>query len=129
MKVIKDIIHGYISIPKVYFSEIIDTEIFQRLRRIEQTSMRNLYPSARHDRFVHSLGTYFLGAKAYECLKRNIKEDGYDETKDENFWCKSGELFSVACLLHDCGHAPFSHSFEYLYDKNTDFNVRKELTM
>lgn len=127
MKVIKDIVHGYIRIPKVYFIEIIDTEIFQRLRRIEQTSMRNLYPSARHDRFVHSLGTYFLGVKSFKCLKKNIEEDGYDDIEDEYFWRKSEELFSIACLLHDCGHAPFSHSFEYMYDKNKDFNVREKL--
>ncbi|MBN2531665.1 MAG: hypothetical protein JXB88_02170 [Spirochaetales bacterium] len=36
-KEFKDSVHGYISIPRDYCSCFIDTEIFQRLRRIEQT--------------------------------------------------------------------------------------------
>ena len=51
-KLIRDSIHGYIQIPSIVVSEIIDTPVFQRLRQIEQTSMRALYPSAHHVRFV-----------------------------------------------------------------------------
>ncbi len=54
----KDPVHGYIEVPKDYCRRFIDTPIFQRLRSIEQTSMRPLFPGARHDRFVHSLGVY-----------------------------------------------------------------------
>ena len=52
-KVFRDPIYGYISIPDDYCKNFIDTPIFQRLRRIEQTSMRVLFPSDRHDRFVY----------------------------------------------------------------------------
>lgn len=61
VKKFRDTIHGYIEIPDIIVSCIIDTEQFQRLRYIEQTSMRPLYPAARHDRFIHSLGVYWLG--------------------------------------------------------------------
>lgn len=128
-KIFRDSVHGYISVPADYVANFIDTEVFQRLRHIEQTGMRTLYPSARHDRFIHSLGTYFLGHKAFECFKHNIyrsyhgitgKEDHYkildDEKKNEAFWDKCQFLFEVACLLHDCGHAPFSHTLEFHYD-------------
>ena len=58
-KVIKDSVHGYISIDD-RFIPIIDSAEFQRLKWIEQGSFRVLYPAARHDRFIHSLGTYHL---------------------------------------------------------------------
>jgi HD superfamily phosphohydrolase len=75
MKLIKDTIHGYIKIPDEYCHNLIDTEVFQRLRRIEQTSIRNLFPCAHHDRFVHSLGTYHLGSKAIDEIFRNSKNE------------------------------------------------------
>ena len=56
----KDPLYNYIVVDADICSSIIDSKYFQRLRRIEQTSMRCLYPSARHDRFIHSLGTYHL---------------------------------------------------------------------
>jgi len=61
IKVIRDSIHGYIQIPETIVKEIVDSELFQRLRNIEQTNMRALFPAARHDRFIHSLGVYALG--------------------------------------------------------------------
>lgn len=124
-KIIMDSLHGYISIPTLVFDEIIDTPIFQRLKRIEQTSMRPLYPSAHHDRFIHSLGVYYLGEKALECLKKNSKEE------QRKVFKQYGPLFKLACLLHDCAHAPFSHSFEkyYLGGPNSDKQneIKKEL--
>lgn len=71
-KLIRDTIHGYIEIPEIIINELIDTPVFQRLRQIEQTSMRTLYPSAHHDRFVHSLGVYHLGKLAFLGLTHNI---------------------------------------------------------
>ena len=60
-KKIKDPIYGYISIDVDYIKNIIDTPVFQRLRRVMQTSYSPLYSSALHNRFVHSLGVYHLG--------------------------------------------------------------------
>jgi HD superfamily phosphohydrolase len=117
IKIVRDSVHGYMSIPSVILSKIVDTEVFQRLRRIEQTSMRSLFPSARHDRFAHSLGVYFLGEKAFRGLFDNARADDYVEDTEDitSFWRRHYWLFLLSCLLHDCGHAPFSHSFEYLY--------------
>ena len=129
-KVIRDNVHGYIRIPEPFVARLIDTELFQRLRCVEQTGMRVLFPSARHDRFIHSLGTYHLGVRAFEAFQRNVRryysnqksaDRNYyfvyaDDESNTIFWEKHGVLFSIACLLHDCGHAPFSHSYECLYD-------------
>ncbi len=118
-KSFKDIVHGYIQIPSLFVHEIIDTPLYQRLRFIEQTGMRQVYPSARHDRFVHSLGTFYLGTKAVDALLKNFKDSAYwniySNDQREIFWAKNKVLFLIACLLHDIGHAPFSHSLEHLY--------------
>ena len=74
MKRFKDPIYGYIEIPKDIVKKIIDTPEFQRLRYIKQTSYLPVYSAALHNRFVHSLGVYYLGVKAYDSIKNNSKE-------------------------------------------------------
>lgn len=119
-KKFRDTIHGYIEIPEIIVSEIIDSELFQRLRHIEQTSVRPLYPAARHDRFIHSLGVYQLGKQAFTNFKRNSQSELHTKQDkrefSEEWWDKQQLLFELACLLHDCAHAPFSHTLEDLYN-------------
>lgn len=111
-----DTVHGYISIPVKYCDKIIDTNTFQRLRRIEQTSARSLFPCARHDRFIHSLGVYHIGSKIFKHIQENFENNETNENKKVD-WKSLKVTYEVACLLHDCGHAPFSHTFEKYYDK------------
>lgn len=122
-KVFRDSVHGYIRIPAVIAKVIIDTSLFQRLRNIEQTSMRPLFPAARHDRFVHSLGTYHLGCQAFDAVRENSDLTHLcppPPAKDrESYLDRRRVLFTLACLLHDCAHAPFSHTFEVYYDLDT----------
>ena len=135
-KVFRDSIHGYISVPEDYVTAFIDTPLFQRLREIEQTGMRVLYPAARHDRFVHSLGVYHLGRKAFAHFRRNVARDfgrthyllDEDTQKNERSWDRYQMLFEIACLLHDCGHAPFSHALEAFYDREPLESTRLTLT-
>ena len=121
-KVFKDAVHGYIYIPRVFVKYIIDTPEFQRLRNIEQTGMRVVYPSARHDRFSHSIGVFCLGEKAVNSLLLNFKDKAYwnifTDAQRDIYWAKNKVLFLIACLLHDIGHAPFSHSTENFYANN-----------
>jgi HD superfamily phosphohydrolase len=131
MKLIKDTIHGYIKIPDEYCRHLIDTEVFQRLRRIEQTSIRSLFPCAHHDRFVHSLGTYHLGSKAIgeifnnstEVIGEIKKEHGFEKKDLKTLLKTLKETFEIACLLHDSGHAPFSHTFECHFDRANDLKA------
>lgn len=123
-KEFRDPVHGYITVPADFCSKIIDTPIFQRLREIEQTGIRVLFPGARHCRFSHSLGTYHLGCKAFHHFKANAQ--GSFENISQDQWEGYKATFSLACLLHDCAHAPFSHTFEkyYALDKATDEGSR-----
>ena len=116
-KSIKDPVHGYIVIPKEYCRLFVDTPIFQRLRLIEQTSMRWLFPGARHDRFIHSLGVFHLASLIYESIKLNVQDEEIKELLEKT---NIESTFRVASLMHDCGHSPFSHTFEKYYNKNAD---------
>ena len=129
-KIIRDPVHGYIRIPKEICGSFIDTPIFQRLRSIEQTSMRWLFPGGRHDRFIHSLGVHHLADQLYDALEKNSCEEAQEVLHDESL----RRTFVVAALMHDCGHAPFSHTMEFLYNKtcsgekhNRTFDRLKEL--
>lgn len=99
---ITDPIHRYIRFTGLE-REIIDTPVFQRLRKIRQLAGAHLvYPSAQHTRFEHSLGTMHLAGLAGQTLL----DKGYIEKKDQL------EDLRLAALLHDIGHGPFSHLFE-----------------
>jgi len=113
-KNIRDIIHGYIPIRQQDL-QIIDTDIFQRLRRIKQGYVQTVYPCANHSRFEHSLGVMYLGTKVIEHLKDQLTtEFGVSEKRYYELY----NTVIYACLLHDIGHAPFSHIGEKFYDKN-----------
>ena len=127
IKQFKDPIYGYVKIPVKYVKDIIDTAEFQRLRRIVQTSYSPLYSASVHNRFIHSIGVYHLGTIAAESVFKYLNEN--DRTKDLQKWDKIKEIFLLACLLHDVGHAPFSHTGErYYLDKNGGYaNLHKKL--
>lgn len=124
-KIILDSVHGYIVIPADYCKYIVDNIYFQRLRRVEQTSGRSLFPCARHDRFIHSLGVYHLGCKIIKVVTNDLGNELLEQNKT------AITSYKLACLLHDIGHSPFSHTFEQyygsLYSESDNHNLRKML--
>ncbi|MHA1934488.1 MAG: HD domain-containing protein [Candidatus Thorarchaeota archaeon] len=98
---INDPIHGFIGLTDIE-SRIIDSEPYQRLRRIKQLSGAHyVYPTAEHTRFGHCIGAMFLAGLTGRRLfnKLGLGEDTLQEVR-------------LAGLLHDIGHGPFSHVFE-----------------
>lgn len=121
-KKIKDPIYGYIEINDYLFESVIDTPEFQRLKDVVQTSYAALYPSTLHNRFVHSLGVYHLGCMAANSVCLNSQIDGIEILKEYRV------AFEMACLLHDVGHAPFSHTGEIFYlEKGKRDSLHEEL--
>lgn len=104
-KIVNDPIYGLIEIPQGIISDLIEHPYFQRLRRISQLGLTHyVYPGATHNRFHHSMGAMHLTMQAVHTLKGK----GVDITNEE------AEAVTIAILLHDLGHGPFSHSLEHL---------------
>ncbi len=105
MSEIRDPIYGFI-IPSKKELKIIDTFLFQRLRRIKQLSLAYLvYPGALHTRFDHSLGVYHVASKIVDQLLPGRENE------------ENRAIVRYAALLHDVGHGPFSHSSEPILNK------------
>jgi putative nucleotidyltransferase with HDIG domain len=114
---ITDPIHKYIRITDLE-KKLIDTEVFQRLRKIRQLAGAHLvYPGAQHTRFEHSLGVMHLAGLAAETLL----DKGYITYKEDV------ESLRIAALLHDIGHGPFSHLFEEVLSENKSKKINHEI--
>lgn len=115
---IRDPIHGFIYLSEEE-KKIIDTRAFQRLRRIHQLGTTYLtYPSAVHTRFAHSLGAMHVATLIFDKLIEKRK----DILIEDQEWGKDGikkyrQMLRLAALLHDIGHAPFSHASDELFDE------------
>lgn len=111
-KVFKDPVHGYIYVHDPVIWDLINTREMQRLRRIRQLSCTYFaYPGGDHSRFSHSLGVYEVIRQMINAFDRNNYEwpHHYDR------------LAMISGLLHDVGHAPFSHALEKV------INMRHEI--
>lgn len=118
-KRLKDPIYGYVELDEELCRDYVDTAEFQRLRRIVQTSYAPLFPSALHNRFVHSIGVYYLGCLAAAALDKCVRKLGLPQEVLDH-WDDSVKTYKLACLLHDFGHSPFSHSGEEFYVPSSD---------
>jgi uncharacterized protein len=69
-----------------------------------------------HTRFEHSLGVMHTATMLYDAIVRNSKELLTSELayNDAGFE-RDRQLVRFAALLHDVGHAPFSHASEDLF--------------
>lgn len=95
--------HGFISIPSELQFDIMQHPYFQRLGRIRQLGLSyTVYPGAQHTRFQHSLGAMHLMEEAIA----QLRSKGNEITDEE------ADAVLSAILLHDVGHAPFSHVLE-----------------
>ncbi len=119
-KIFNDPIYGFVSIPYPIIFDLIEHPYFQRLRRIKQLGLTNLvYPGALHTRFHHAIGAMHLIGEAIE----EIKSKGHDITDEEAM------AVTIAILLHDIGHGPFSHALEHSIVNNVNHEDISELFM
>ena len=94
---------------------IIDTPPMQRLGGIKQMGVAHaVFRGATHTRLSHSIGVFGIAQHIFRQLRERSNQ--YEamstavigmDTEDEND-------FLVATLLHDVGHAPYSHALEYV---------------
>jgi HD superfamily phosphohydrolase len=102
-EVVRDPLWDNISLDETTLG-LLDTPAVQRLRYIRQLGHAFLvYPGATHSRFEHALGAYHLTRRALNSLG-NIEGAALDPAE-----CRA---VTMAALLHDIGHYPFSHALE-----------------
>ena len=103
---VRDVLWGHIYFtPRL--AALTGAVPFVRLHRILQLGpVYRVYPGATHTRAAHSIGVYHLGRR----ILQNLAERGTAE------WVsKEGAMsFLCACLLHDLGHFPYTHSLKEL---------------
>lgn len=116
---------------------LIDCPILQRLRDIHQVGLAfQVYPSARHTRFEHSLGVVALASRIFDGL---LQRDGGEirtiakviapDTDVETAILRLKQELRLAALLHDTGHSLYSHASERVYGKlDLLRNASEELT-
>lgn len=130
-----DPVWGFIDLNSGLLFDLIEHPYFQRLRRIRQLGLTYLvYPGANHTRFEHSIGSMYLVRTALQVLR----EKGVEITDEE------AEGVTIAVLLHDLGHGPFSHALEesivkgisheeisllFMKELNEEFDGRLELAI
>jgi HD superfamily phosphohydrolase len=104
LKIINDPIYGFIQVPFESVFRLIEHPYFQRMRRVRQLGLTDLvYPGAHHTRFHHALGAMHLMTEAIEVLRR----------KGHIILDTEAEAVTIAILLHDIGHGPYSHALEH----------------
>ena len=117
---LRDPIHGFIELSELEL-EIADSFPFQRLRNIKQLATTYLvYHGAEHTRFGHSLGVMELASRAFRSAVSNYKDEFgkalYEEIDAK--WLE--QVLRLIALVHDLGHAPFSHASEALFDEGLE---------
>jgi HD superfamily phosphohydrolase len=90
--VVNDKIYGEIEINTQVIIDLINTPIFQRLRKISQDGAPHyIQPIRTVTRYEHSIGVWYLSS----LYKRSMEEQ-------------------IACLLHDLSHTAFSHVMDFV---------------
>lgn len=112
---IRDPVHGSIQILDEEI-DIIEAPFFQRLKNIKQLGFtENIFPGATHTRYLHSIGVMDVSTKVFNQLFKGFTLDGN--------LLKLKETVRLACLLHDIGHAPLSHTTEFVMPMVSKLNL------
>ena len=107
-KVIREAVFGF-NLFYQHEINLIDSPLLQRLRCIHQTALALVaYPTATHTRFEHSLGCVVVADRMIRAINEKKKTPPIGDVQRAEI--------RVAALLHDCGHGPFSHASEFVYD-------------
>jgi HD superfamily phosphohydrolase len=124
-KVINDSLLG-----NQYFSRhevvVIDSPLLQRLKRIKQTGLvYQVYPSATHSRFEHSLGTSTIAERCFHAIQERASIESGKTLLDPDR--TKGDLahLRMAAMLHDVGHGLCSHASEQIYELLSDLQEFK----
>lgn len=113
---VRDPVHGLIQIDDSEIP-IIEHPFFARLRNIKQLGFSEYaFPGATHTRFIHSIGVMEVSSRIFDHLFPSKHKDVL----------RLRETLRLACLLHDIGHAPLSHSTETVMPKLSTLKLPRQ---
>ena len=113
---IHDPLHGTIELTATEM-KVVDSAAFQRLRFIKQLGFAELaFPGASHSRYLHSLGALHMATRMIDRLLPQLQLAA-DQAASLR------QAVRLAALLHDVGHAPFSHVTEQVMPPVVDLGL------
>lgn len=121
-RVYHDPLHGAIALDATDTTEalliqLIDTPAFQRLRRIRQLGPASLtFHGAEGSRFTHSIGVMAVARRAFDRMARDYPQ-----------LIPHRPMVLCAAMLHDIGHAAFSHTSEEIFGNDHELWTRQIL--
>ncbi|CAD26157.1 similarity to HYPOTHETICAL PROTEIN Y461_MYCPN [Encephalitozoon cuniculi GB-M1] len=93
--------------PTPLIIDLMSTDLFRRLDRVAQLGLRNLlFTHANITRGAHCRGTRTMSSIYVNILNKN-------SCSESCITPVQSHAIQVASLLHDIGHGPYSHLFEY----------------
>ena len=100
----RDKVNGSFSVDS-FTKKIIQLPEFQRLRDIKQLGCCHyVFEKAKHNRFEHSVGVWYLANKTILKIRENHPELMITDSEVK--------CVSLAGLFHDIGHGPLSHFYD-----------------
>jgi hypothetical protein len=110
---IRDPVHRWITYSDKE-KKVIGSPLMQRLRYVSQlTSVDQVFPGGDHSRFIHSLGVMHLAGCYMTTIIENSTTFLPHDSLLSQFQNKYIQIARLAGLLHDIGHGPFSHAFDW----------------
>ncbi|MEE2671002.1 MAG: HD domain-containing protein [Bdellovibrionota bacterium] len=114
---VRDPVHGSIKVLDEEIA-ILENPFFQRLRSIKQLGFSEyVFPGATHTRYLHSIGVMDVSSKIFAQV--------FKEFPNSPDLQKLKQTVRLACLLHDIGHAPLSHTTEFVMPNVSELNLPK----
>lgn len=106
---VRDPIHGGIPVARAEL-QLLDHPLVQRLRYIKQLGFSDLsFPGATHSRYLHSVGALHVAGVAFDSILDAPGTPPLPPARRREL----RQLVRAAAMLHDVGHAPFSHATEF----------------
>jgi len=103
---VRDVLWGHIFMTEKFHALLVTPEFMRLCRILQLGPVYLVYPGATHTRASHSIGVYHLGRR----LLQNLAERGASAWLSR----EGVKSFLAACLLHDLGHFPYTHSLKEL---------------